>query len=157
MTKAIVAASTNVRLPVDCRRYFLPSSPPFARATTRSQSISHPPRSTSSHVCSRASMRRAARAFSDMLSHSRKMPNPDSKPTALRRRVLFLFGMLVALTHYGQPVSSEIDAATLAKYDKNHNGRLDPNELEAKEADDAKASGTIRLTPFEVSSEKDRG
>src|SRR5258705_13495032 len=38
---------------------------------------------------------------------------------------------------WGQSVPSDTspDAATLAKYDRNHNGVLDPNELSALEAD----------------------
>src|SRR5262245_17118848 len=55
------------------------------------------------------------------------------------------------------------DAKTLAKYDLNKNGRLDPNELAAMQADEAKAAKTpvattsgdstdetVKLSPFEV-------
>lgn len=54
-------------------------------------------------------------------------------------------------------VASPTDAATLAKYDKNKNGVLDPSELAQKASDEAKAAGTILLTPFEVSTDKDVG
>ncbi len=61
-----------------------------------------------------------------------------------------------------------VDAATLAKYDKNHNGVLDPDEQAAMNADNATAttssSGTssgsgeiIQLSPFQVDATKDRG
>ncbi len=55
-----------------------------------------------------------------------------------------------------------VDAATLAKYDKNGNGVLDPDEVKAMEADQAaaankKSSDVIKLTPFEVDSTKDSG
>jgi len=62
------------------------------------------------------------------------------------------------------------DAATLAKYDKNHNGVLDPDEIAAMQADQAKAAQTpvatasansgssvVTLNPFEVDASKDIG
>jgi hypothetical protein len=62
------------------------------------------------------------------------------------------------------------DAATLAKYDLNKNGKLDPDELAALQADQAKAAKTpvasadtekdnavVQLSPFEVNSSQDRG
>src|SRR5476649_2848594 len=61
-------------------------------------------------------------------------------------------------------------AATLNKYDKNKNGRLDPDEIAAMQADDAKAARTpvtsasssssgdvVTLNPFEVDASKDIG
>lgn len=51
------------------------------------------------------------------------------------------------------------DAATLARYDKNNNGRLDPEELAAQRADEAAArpaaagSEVIQMSPFEVTAE----
>ncbi len=59
------------------------------------------------------------------------------------------------------------DATALAKYDKNQNGKLDPDELAAKQADDAKAanvamtkeaakSDVVELSPFQVT-ESDKG
>ena len=61
------------------------------------------------------------------------------------------------------------DAATLAKYDKNHNGVLDPDEIAAMQADQAKAAQTpvtttpgqnkdvVTLNPFAVDASKDIG
>jgi outer membrane receptor protein involved in Fe transport len=62
------------------------------------------------------------------------------------------------------------DARTLAQYDTNRNGRLDPEERAVLEADQAKAAGAvgtatggssadkvIELSPFEVSAGSDRG
>jgi outer membrane receptor protein involved in Fe transport len=62
------------------------------------------------------------------------------------------------------------DAATLAKYDKNKNGRLDADELAALQADEAKAAATpteksaptepgdaLLMSPFEVKSGEDTG
>lgn len=64
------------------------------------------------------------------------------------------------------------DAATLARYDKNKNGVLDPDERNAMEADQAKAGKGVasragadagandeitQLSPFEVSGNSDRG
>jgi len=65
--------------------------------------------------------------------------------------------MLVAAQLHGQATNAAPDAATLAKYDKNKNGRLDPAEIAAKEADEMKAGETITLTPFEVNTSKDVG
>src|SRR3954468_5807753 len=44
------------------------------------------------------------------------------------------------------------DATTLLKYDKNHNGILDPEELADMQADQ-----TVQLSPFEVRTDKDIG
>ncbi len=62
------------------------------------------------------------------------------------------------------------DAQTLAKYDKNNNGRLDPDEVAAMQADQAKAAATpvttsataasqevVTLSPFQVDASKDTG
>ena len=62
------------------------------------------------------------------------------------------------------------DAQTLAKYDKNHNGRLDPDEVSTMQADSARAAQTpvasgaansspdvVTLNPFEVDASKDIG
>jgi outer membrane receptor protein involved in Fe transport len=63
-------------------------------------------------------------------------------------------------------------AADLAKYDLNHNGRLDPTEVAARDADNARTAATVpvttapaaaagsdivELSPFEVSAEEDNG
>jgi outer membrane receptor protein involved in Fe transport len=63
--------------------------------------------------------------------------------------------------------SAAVDAQSLAKYDKNQNGRLDPDESAAMQADAAKipvapsASGNfgeiIELSPFQVTADDDKG
>ncbi|MFM8334296.1 MAG: hypothetical protein ACKODK_01930, partial [Opitutaceae bacterium] len=57
--------------------------------------------------------------------------------------------------------------AQLARYDRNGNGRLDPEELAALQADEARAAKTpvtaaapgevVELSPFQVSASADRG
>ena len=61
------------------------------------------------------------------------------------------------------------DAQTLSKYDKNKNGKLDPDELAAMQADQAKAAAmavdtksegeekVVELSPFEVNAGGDKG
>src|SRR6185312_13204160 len=76
---------------------------------------------------------------------------------------------LLPLAH-GQAAPAASDAAVLAKYDKNKNGRLDSDELAALQSDQAKAGKTpvettsattdnvvVELSPFEVNSAQDRG
>jgi hypothetical protein len=52
------------------------------------------------------------------------------------------------------PANNATEAQVLAKYDKNHDGRLDESELAVKNADDANAARgddeTIVLSPFQV-------
>ena len=89
-----------------------------------------------------------------------------------RVRLCSLFGvvplagllMLAAGESWAQATGAA-DASTLAKYDKNGNGRLDPDELAAREADERRlaAASAARsndeptvLSPFEVRS-ADRG
>ena len=54
-------------------------------------------------------------------------------------------------------------ASELAKYDTNKNGKLDPAEVAVMQAESAKAAaatdadGTVRLSPFSVSTDKDSG
>jgi len=67
------------------------------------------------------------------------------------------------------PTAAAVDARALARYDKNQNGRLDPDELAAKQADEAKAAALpataradksddiIELSPFQVNAEADKG
>ncbi|MSU24160.1 MAG: hypothetical protein EXS32_10105 [Opitutus sp.] len=68
------------------------------------------------------------------------------------------------------PAPGAADARALAKYDKNNNGRLDPDELAAQQADDAKAAKlavvtstapvpaeVVELSPFQVSASTDKG
>jgi len=66
-------------------------------------------------------------------------------------------------------IAAAPDAATLAKYDKNHNGVLDPDELAAMQAEAAKAANVpvekvaavdkdvIEMSPFTVESGTDKG
>ena len=42
------------------------------------------------------------------------------------------------------------DPAALARWDRNKNGRLDADELAAKQAEEARAGDSVLLTPFEV-------
>src|ERR1044071_5558995 len=84
-----------------------------------------------------------------------------TKPTA---NALLAFACLaVVLPARAQP------AQDLAKYDKNRNGRLDPDELAAQQADMKRAAATpvattpagendiLMLTPFQVDASKDKG
>ncbi|MEO6245991.1 MAG: TonB-dependent receptor plug domain-containing protein [Opitutaceae bacterium] len=78
-----------------------------------------------------------------------------AQPT-LVRGISVALALASAASMFAQAASPN-DAATLAKYDKNKNGVLDPSELAQKASDDAKAAGAILLTPFEVSTDKDVG
>jgi outer membrane receptor protein involved in Fe transport len=87
-----------------------------------------------------------------------------------RPRVLLCAALLL-----GAPVllpaqsTTTVDAATLAKYDKNGNGRLDADEAAALRADEAKntprlttrkaedGSDVVQMTPFEVNAGGDKG
>ena len=79
---------------------------------------------------------------------------------------------LTASPSFAQTVAapSNVTPAALAKYDKNKNGKLDPDELAAMQADEAKAAKVVKstvdaaagetvveLSPFEVTSESDKG
>ena len=76
----------------------------------------------------------------------------------------------VPTTHGQTAPAATTDAATLAKYDKNKNGRLDADELATLRADEEKAAkaavvsasadrdnGVVEMSPFEVTSAQDRG
>ena len=72
-------------------------------------------------------------------------------------RLLPLLALCAAGSVWAQtaPAASATD---LAKYDRNNNGRLDPEEIAARDADlGATADGVVRLTPFTVDSTRDRG
>lgn len=70
-----------------------------------------------------------------------------------------------------QTAPSTVSPADLAKYDTNHNGRLDPNELAARDRDrrmaaDAASSdattgtssaGVVKMSPFQVQADNDKG
>ncbi len=73
---------------------------------------------------------------------------------------------LVVGSVWAQTAPNSATPAQLAKYDANKNGRLDPTELAAMQADEAAASSAaarasgdqaIQLTPFTVSTTKDAG
>ena len=104
--------------------------------------------------------------------------NPNQSPSEIRRQIAgalacaALVVLASALHAAADPAQAALEAKALAKYDKNHNGKLDPDELAAKEADEAKAAkaavttrtsasaakdDTVRLSPFEVSSGNDKG
>ena len=55
-----------------------------------------------------------------------------------------------AQTTPGATAGQNPSPAQLAQYDKNKNGRLDPEELAALAAAEARAADTVTLTPFEV-------
>ena len=100
------------------------------------------------------------------------------KPTpSLSRRVPRLFWaptcLLFAASFSWAQVATNLapDPATLAKYDKNKNGKLDPDEIAAMQADQAKAAKAVsatpdaaasaepvvELSPFEVNAAGDKG
>lgn len=98
-------------------------------------------------------------------------------PTILRRLVrLSGYTLLAASPLWAQqaPSADAPDPQVLRQYDKNHNGQLEPDEQAAYQADQARARanptastpstrgpGTnddvLEMTPFTVSTEKDRG
>ncbi len=93
---------------------------------------------------------------------------PTVSPAA---RLLTSAFLILALLH-PSPARAQagVDAATLQKYDKNRNGVLDPSEIAAMQADQAKAAQTpvtsssatsgkdvVTLNPFEVDASKDIG
>ncbi|HVS52024.1 MAG TPA: TonB-dependent receptor plug domain-containing protein [Opitutaceae bacterium] len=80
-----------------------------------------------------------------------------------------LFGASIAAAQTAAPASAS--PADLARYDRNHNGQLDPDELAARDRDRAKTAGAaqaakpdssqnsdvVQLSPFEVSGDDDKG
>jgi hypothetical protein len=74
-------------------------------------------------------------------------------------RYLPLLALCAACPAWAQTAPAP-SATELAKYDRNRNGRLDPAELAARDADLAAAragDGVVQLTPFQVSTSKDSG
>jgi hypothetical protein len=84
------------------------------------------------------------------------MPTPNLHSALPACRFVLLLCMLGSASLRGQTAPTAPDPDTLAKYDRNKNGRLDPDELARMQADAAKNDGTITLTPFEVNTSKDR-
>src|SRR5882672_2076546 len=85
------------------------------------------------------------------------MTTPSLTSVAFGRRVLIVFSMIVAAQLHAQSTASAPSPATLAKYDKNKNGVLDPDERTQMQAEQTKESDAVQLTPFQVSTSKDRG
>ncbi len=57
-----------------------------------------------------------------------------------------------------QVAPSHVTPEQLAKYDTNHDGVLEPDEMAVMQADlQGTAGGTVTLTPFQVDSSRDRG
>lgn len=67
-----------------------------------------------------------------------------------------MLSVLAAVNLHGQTAAKPA-AETLAKYDKNKNGVLDPVETAQMQADEASGGDAVKLTPFEVSTSKDVG
>jgi outer membrane receptor protein involved in Fe transport len=81
--------------------------------------------------------------------------------------------LLAAFPALAQQASTDMtpDAATLAKYDKNHDGKLDADEIAVMQADQAKAAkaaiespnptqtkdGVVTLSPFDVNADDEKG
>lgn len=96
--------------------------------------------------------------------------------TALHRTLLCFVAMLPALPLLAPVALSQtapaapVDAATVARFDVNKNGRLDPSELDAWRADQEKTAAAVpkgetslpsadivELSPFQVSASTDKG
>jgi hypothetical protein len=74
--------------------------------------------------------------------------------TSRRSARLLLALLLASAAALRAQQAPSVDPATLAKYDKNGNGRLDPEEVATLEADQkANASEVVTLSPFEVVSD----
>src|SRR3954468_5995594 len=75
--------------------------------------------------------------------HATRMILPHRTPSSCRHLAgvaLFCSSLVLAQT----APRADLDAATLARYDKNQNGRLDPEEMAALDADRAKITPTER-------------
>jgi outer membrane receptor for ferric coprogen and ferric-rhodotorulic acid len=94
---------------------------------------------------------------------------PCSVPIPTRVLLAVVCTTLAVSSLQAQSTGSALaqDAKALAKYDTNKNGRLDPEELAAKQADEARAaaapvatsaaqSDVVELSPFQVT-ESDKG
>jgi hypothetical protein len=82
------------------------------------------------------------------------MTTPNPKSSILGRYLATLLGIVAAAELYGQAAPAP-SPETLAKYDKNKNGILDPDELAQKASDEKDAA--ILMNPFTVSTDKDVG
>jgi hypothetical protein len=96
-----------------------------------------------------------------MIKHSRALPRLAC--------LAALCATSFAVAQSSAPAS--VPASDLAKYDRNHNGRLDPDELAQRDADRAKAppvaatdtasapakGDVVQLSPFEVAADEETG
>jgi outer membrane receptor protein involved in Fe transport len=102
--------------------------------------------------------------------HHLPAPNPARRPLLAPLCALLCLTSAHAQTAASASPSVATDAKSLAKYDKNKNGKLDPEELTAMQAEEAKTTGAagtkstgangeemISLSPFEVNASGDRG
>lgn len=92
--------------------------------------------------------------------------NPNrSTPPVLPALVAAVAGLALVTTALRAQSAPAADPATLAKYDANHNGVLDPDEIETMNKADNAASTTstgsvdevLQLSPFQVDASKDKG
>src|SRR5215207_6892492 len=83
--------------------------------------------------------------------------NMTCRIAAARQRCFVLIAGCTAASTLLAQTSPAPSAAMLAKYDANKNGRLDPDEAAAMAAVEGMSSDRVMLTPFEVSTNKDRG
>ena len=82
------------------------------------------------------------------------MTTPNHKVSVIGRQLAVMLSIAVAHL-FGQTTAPTPSATDLAKYDKNKNGILDPDEIAQKARDES--GETITLSPFEVTTTKDRG
>jgi outer membrane receptor protein involved in Fe transport len=75
-----------------------------------------------------------------------------STPSQLLGLRLLLVAALGSALGFAQPSSAPVSVspADLAPYDRNQNGRLDPDEVAAKAAAEARTAAAVTLSPFEV-------
>ena len=87
---------------------------------------------------------------------SRAPITPLAMTPTLRFRLLaagLAASLLASAAPAQTPGASPVTPEDLARYDRNKNGRLDPEELAAKAADDARRGEAITLTVFEVTAD----
>src|SRR5882724_4455970 len=77
-------------------------------------------------------------------------------PVGLRltthRRIAAVALLLTVITPFSLRAqgAAPVDAATLARYDTNHNGQLDPDEVSAMQADQARAAPAAAPSPTQT-------
>jgi iron complex outermembrane recepter protein len=99
-----------------------------------------------------------AHGLSIRLGYTPTMSIITPRASALGRSLPMMLGIIAAAQVYGQAAApapaTPPSPETLARYDVNKNGVLDPSELAQKASDDA---ATVVLSPFEVSTARDVG